>query len=209
MIKIYFKDRYISLTEHKLEIDSPKFQSISMHKVGDIKIQINRFTTNNKLQHLNIFGTDEKRGLKFVEKTLTPIIAGGGLVRNDQGLYLFIFRNGKWDLPKGKSEENETPEICALREVSEECNMNLKLLEIEKPIGSTFHIYKQNRSTFLKQTHWYQMSYGGNPELIKPQTEENIERCIWVDEETIPKLMKNTYASIRNFIQHQGFNICE
>ena len=47
------------------------------------------------------------------------ILAAGGLVKKQQD-YLFIYRNGKWDLPKGKLENNETFSQCALREVEEE-----------------------------------------------------------------------------------------
>ena len=34
------------------------------------------------------------------------IVAAGGLVKKHKD-YLFIYRNGKWDLPKGKLENNE------------------------------------------------------------------------------------------------------
>ena len=37
-----------------------------------------------------------------------PIIeAAGGLVQRDDGKFLFIFRNNKWDLPKGGIEKKE------------------------------------------------------------------------------------------------------
>ena len=48
------------------------------------------------------------------------IQAGGGLVENEKGEVLFMFRRGKWDLPKGKLDPGETLEACALREVEEE-----------------------------------------------------------------------------------------
>ena len=48
------------------------------------------------------------------------MIAGGGKVYNPKNEILFIFRNGKWDLPKGKAEAKETINLTALREVEEE-----------------------------------------------------------------------------------------
>ena len=39
------------------------------------------------------------------------IEASGGIVQNEEDDILFIFRNDKWDLPKGKIESNETREI--------------------------------------------------------------------------------------------------
>ena len=50
------------------------------------------------------------------------ILAAGGLVKKRQD-YLFIYRNGKWDLPKGKLENNEDLAECALREVEEELSL--------------------------------------------------------------------------------------
>src|SRR3954466_10320477 len=44
------------------------------------------------------------------------IEASGGLVKNPKGEYLVILRHGKWDLPKGKLEGDETPELAAVRE---------------------------------------------------------------------------------------------
>ena len=35
------------------------------------------------------------------------LIAGGGLVQNDKGELLLIYRRGKWDLPKGKLDAGE------------------------------------------------------------------------------------------------------
>ena len=52
------------------------------------------------------------------------IEAAGGLVYNAKDQLLMIFRNGKWDLPKGKLEVGENIEQCAMREVEEECGIS-------------------------------------------------------------------------------------
>jgi hypothetical protein len=175
-----------------------------MNELGDLKIQIIRFTTNNQLKHLNIFGTSPERGLALLQSLLDPVTAAGGIVSTKSGLKLFIFRNGKWDLPKGKAEKGESPETCALREVSEECGMDINTLSIQDALGKTYHIYKQNKKTRLKTTHWFGMLYAGNTEMLEPQLEEGIQRCVWVDRETIYPLMKNTYGSIQNFLETIG-----
>ena len=42
--------------------------------------------------------------------------------------YLLIYRRGKWDLPKGKLDYEESPEQAGVREVEEECGIGqLKL----------------------------------------------------------------------------------
>jgi NAD+ diphosphatase len=51
--------------------------------------------------------------------------AGGGLVYNKNGEILFIFRNGKWDLPKGGKEKREKMKLTAMREVEEETGVQV------------------------------------------------------------------------------------
>ena len=116
-------------------------------------------------------------------------------MKNKEGKFLFIFRNGKWDLPKGKAEYDETPEMTALREVEEECG--LKNLKIEKVLTKTFHTYKEKGKLILKKTHWYLMTIDEDQKLI-PQTEEGITEVKWVAENRIEReVLVNTYASIK------------
>ena len=70
---------------------------------------------------------------------MKKIIAAGGLVLNEKNELLMIFRRNKWDLPKGKLDEGESIEACALREVKEETG--LQKLKLEKFIDITFHDY--------------------------------------------------------------------
>ncbi|MBK6397748.1 MAG: NUDIX domain-containing protein [Bacteroidetes bacterium] len=131
---------------------------------------------------------------RFISKYIL-IEAAGGLVKNKEGKFLFIFRNGKWDLPKGKAEYDETPEMTALREVEEECG--LKNLKIEKVLTKTFHTYKEKGKLILKKTHWYLMTIEEDQKLI-PQTEEGITEVKWVAENRIEReVLVNTYASIK------------
>ena len=108
---------------------------------------------------------------QFVE-----IPAAGGLVRNSEGAFLFIKRLGVWDLPKGKIEKKETPELAAVREVEEECG--LSGLQVINQLDSTFHIYRSPylphpNNLVLKETKWFLMNYSGN-EIPVPQVEEDI-----------------------------------
>ncbi len=131
---------------------------------------------------------------RFISKYVL-IEAAGGLVKNKDGKFLFIFRNGKWDLPKGKAEYDETPEMTALREVEEECG--LKNLKIEKELTRTFHTYKEKGKLILKKTHWYLMTISEEQKLV-PQTDEGITEVKWVAENRIEReVLVNTYASIK------------
>ena len=136
-----------------------------------------------------------KESWKSFVSRYTLIVAAGGLVKNEKDECLFIYRLGKWDLPKGKAEYDETPEETALREVEEECG--LKNLKIVKELPKTFHTYKEKGKLILKKTHWFEMSIEGEQDLV-PQTEEGITAVKWIPENKIKaEVLGNTYASIR------------
>jgi 8-oxo-dGTP pyrophosphatase MutT (NUDIX family) len=129
------------------------------------------------------------------------IIAAGGLVTNDKNEMLMMFRRGKWDLPKGKLDEGETIEACALREVREETGIDN--LELGNLIGVTYHEYFEKRlnENLLKETHWFAMRANGETKF-NPQTEEDIETIIWADDNELKECLKNTYRNIMEII-HQ------
>lgn len=128
------------------------------------------------------------------------IFAAGGLVTNDKNELLMMFRRGKWDLPKGKLDEGESLETCAIREVGEETG--LKDLELQSLAGVTYHEYfdKYSDADVIKETHWFGMKAKGECHLV-PQTEEDIEKIIWADEATLNECLKNTYKNIAEIIE--------
>lgn len=130
----------------------------------------------------------------------TLIEAAGGLVINEKGEYLIIYRKKKWDLPKGKLDYDESPEAAALREVKEECGVNK--LSIIKPLDKTFHTYQEKNKRYLKKNHWYLMQTTGNGSL-KPQIEEDIEIAEWMTVEQIRKVVfSNTYLTIKTLLDY-------
>lgn len=137
---------------------------------------------------------------KSIKKKLTIIKAAGGLVKNTNGDYLFIFRNKKWDLPKGKVEKGEKVKTAAIREVEEECGV--KIEKRHSCLGKTFHIYEVNGEVILKCTSWYPMRVKGIPKLI-PQKEEGITTASWVSPLGIKVKMKNTYPLIFDILKAQ------
>ena len=93
-----------------------------------------------QLTHVNLYHPDPEKLEANLRKKLPVVEAGGGLVYNDRKEILFIYRNNKWDLPKGGIEKEETPEQAAVREVKEECG--LVNLELKEKLLATFHTYK-------------------------------------------------------------------
>jgi len=134
------------------------------------------------------------------------IIAAGGLVTNASKELLFIYRRGFWDLPKGKLDEGESIEACAVREVQEETG--LKNIVQGPLLGITEHTYfdKYVGKTVIKKTYWYTMQVTENQVLI-PQAEEDIEVVKWANEAEIKLLLQKTYPNIQDivskYLQHK------
>lgn len=129
--------------------------------------------------------------------------AAGGVVVNENGQLLFIFRNGKWDLPKGKVEKGESLDEGALREVTEECA--IANLELVAPLCTTWHTYIQQGEPMLKATEWYVMKHLGN-EQPKPQAEEGITETRWFFLNELEVVRSNTYPSVLDVIaEYQCF----
>ncbi len=124
-----------------------------------------------------------------------PIVeAAGGLVRHQDGRFLFIYRNDKWDLPKGRIEKNEPIRIAAVREVEEETGVDG--LEIVKPLIETFHVFNRNGKYKLKKTFWFEMKTASTITLT-PQLNEGIEQAVWVFEKEIQHKFENAYENIK------------
>ncbi len=136
-----------------------------------------------------------------LHRLYAPIDAAGGVVTNEDGNVLMIYRRGKWDLPKGKRDEGEDMPACALREVSEETG--LQQLKLGEKICDTFHIYSQHKQALLKRTAWYHMDGTAREKLI-PQAEENIEEARWVSAESITPILRKTYDAIKEVLKEAG-----
>jgi len=126
--------------------------------------------------------------------------AGGGLVYNKKGEVLFIFRGGKWDLPKGGMNKNEAIENTAIREVEEETGVNG--LRITNKLQKTYHIFKRNGKYRLKITEWFEMhtEFEGTP---VGQIEEGIEKVAWLNPDQIEEALKNSYENIKLLFEEE------
>ena len=193
MQKIFVGNKPIILTtEVKKEINFKNFliDSVDIEKIlSTLK--------KDKFEAIHLIGSDLDRMLKIFLKFLPNVIAGGGKVMNPSGQILFIFRNGKWDLPKGKAETRETIDKTALREVEEETG--IKGLQITKPLEITYHIFKRNNKYRIKKTYWFEMfsDYTGD---FKPQLSEGITKVKWIGPNKLKKVKKNIYANIEGLL---------
>ena len=133
----------------------------------------------------------------------TTIKAGGGLVLNDTGKLLMIYRRGKWDLPKGKLDEGETIEACAVREVMEETG--LTDVEIGNLVEISYHDYYDRflKEEVIKETYWYLMKAKGE-QVITPQTEEDITEIKWVMGEELEACLADSYDNVVEVVRKAG-----
>ncbi|WP_034057437.1 NUDIX hydrolase [Lacinutrix jangbogonensis] len=153
--------------------------------------------SNKKIKSIRFIHHTEKNILKKFLRKLPNVIAGGGKVYNKQKEILFIYRNNKWDLPKGKAEKKESIENTALREVEEETGVSG--LQIVKPLETTYHIFRRNEKFKIKITHWFEMTTGFNGELL-PQEEEGITKVEWLNHEKANQALSNSYANIKRLL---------
>lgn len=139
-------------------------------------------------------GEDTEKVFEKVTSSLYFVKAAGGIIRNEMGDYLFMFRNGFWDMPKGHWEEGETIRQTAEREVLEECGM--KHLEVKEYLASSFHSYYMHGRKEIKQTYWYDM-FCPSSEQLTPQKEEGIKKIEWIKQQDLQKILQRSYPNIR------------
>ena len=148
---------------------------------------------NEPIKGILLYSNDLEKDWSIFTEKIKVVSAAGGLVLNDKKEVLFIYRNGIWDLPKGRIEKGEFIETAAIREVEEECG--IFNLSIVKKLITTYHIYYQN-GIKLKETHWFLMTSDYKKEL-KPQLEEGITEVLFKNDLQIDAALQNTYANIK------------
>ena len=138
---------------------------------------------------------------KFASK-IPMIVAAGGLVKNKKGKVLFIFREGKWDLPKGKLDKGESIEAAAIREVEEETGV--QNIQVKRFLQTTYHIFRRNGQYRLKKVYWFEMFTDYKGELIA-QEDEGITEVKWKGPKKTEKALKNSYKNIRILFEENLF----
>ncbi len=194
MIIIYLAEKRIFLAESYEEVmERGDVNNASVHYCHDItamQATIDVFEITD-VENLILIG-EERKTLDMIKKVFKVLQAGGGVIMNERGSILFIFRRGKWDLPKGKLDPGETIEECAIREVKEETS--IKDLRILQHLCNTYHLYVERGDLFLKETVWYTML--SSDRFIKPQVAEGITKVEWGKREKLDYYLSNTYKTI-------------
>ena len=190
MYKVFVNDSPLILTNRLSETVNGNYFLMNGPAIKDA---INALA-KNKLEEAFIYHPNNEEILKKFTKKIPMVVAAGGVVTNKLGKVLFIYRNDKWDLPKGKVDNGESLEECAIREVMEETGV--KDLVIENFLRTTYHIFKRNGKYKLKEVHWYAMktTYDGK---LKGEKKEGIVKVKWKGPHKIRKALENSYTNIR------------
>ncbi|NNF82796.1 MAG: NUDIX domain-containing protein [Flavobacteriaceae bacterium] len=190
MIQIFVGDKPIILTtvvERETNFKNYLLDTVNIGKVlKEIKTK--------EIAAIRLIDSEEEGMLKKFLKLLPNVIAAGGKVFNSNGKILFIYRNNKWDLPKGKAESRETIDKTAIREVEEETGVSG--LSIVKPLEMTYHIFKRNGKHKIKITYWFEMQTDFNGQLF-PQEKEGITKVEWLNDDQVKVALANSYANIK------------
>jgi 8-oxo-dGTP diphosphatase len=111
---------------------------------------------------------------------MTVVRAAGGLVVRD-GTVLLVHRPkyDDWSFPKGKCNEGESDEACALREVEEETGLRCELLE---EVGETTYRDGKGRPKVVR--YWRMRALAGD---FAPDDE--VDEISWVTPEAAAELL--------------------
>ena len=196
MYKVHFENRFIMISE-----EPDRLQKYSLfHKfyaTNELYKLITEFQADSTINSINVYGPNIKHIWKMFRIYFTEAGAAGGLVRHSSGKYLFIEKKGKLDLPKGHIEPGEEPEVCALREVNEECGISGH--SIMKSLPPSYHTYSWEGISYLKKTNWFLMKYEG-PMITEPQVNEGITKVEWLSPDELSKIKGSAWLSLMDLM---------
>jgi len=202
MYHVYLNDCLIEFSSNIL----PEYEADLILKLTGFETRdhlqkiVSSIENGGKVDHIVFLSENIDRTWSTFCSNYKIIQAAGGVVYNSIGSLLLIFRNGKWDLPKGKIEFGEEPDAAAIREVNEECGIGY--LQLEKQVRTTYHVYTMRSEKILKQTYWYIMTTKDTT-LPVPQAEEGILEAKWMTRAEVHQILNNAYPSIVSLIKEQ------
>jgi 8-oxo-dGTP pyrophosphatase MutT (NUDIX family) len=110
--------------------------------------------------------------------------AGGIVIKNEK--ILFIYKNGKWDLPKGRLEKGKNSRETSIIEISEETGLDKSELKIIKKLIPTYYHKKSGEKIITP---------------LIPDLNENITECKWFSKNELFNVLEQSHERIRYLIE--------
>lgn len=201
MYKVFFNEKLIRIgSRTNITLNKPTHLFDEDCTIQEIKEWFLSFVESGENETVLLHSAPADFFELFQSAFIIVQAAGGVILRKNK--LLFIFRNEKWDLPKGKIEKGETAREAALREVEEECGISE--LSIIKRLPPTYHMYispykKSKGKWIFKETFWFEMKYSGKGKGT-PQQEEGITQVKWFSRNQLDEVWKNTYENLKSVI---------
>ena len=193
-MKVWLNERFVKLCRTRPE--GTDYHYVATRK--EVSLLYHAFEADPTQKTLLLYADDYARLKSHFFDQFNIVVAAGGFVKNEYGEILFIFRRGRWDLPKGKLNSKkdavEKKQDAAVREVMEETG--LQQVELVGKMARTCHIFFEKRQRWLKKTFWYEMR-APKDQPVKPQTEEDITEVRWIRPEDLPHTLEGAYPSLR------------
>ena len=230
-MKIFSGERTILLSDHPPVSDSKNDTKVAFHSKKQLKKAFQEFVENERATNLIIYSESAYSTIPLLSSFLSLfkiIEAAGGFVKNEKGESLFIFRRGKWDLPKGKitirrhrsadhplwQTDDFFPELVAeehkeqskIKEPYDKAAIRevmeetgLRDIRIIRELPRTYHIYRERGKWILKPTRWFEM-YAPDDQALIPEEKEDISEVRWFTRDEMKIIKENTYPSIRELL---------
>ncbi len=191
LTKIFFTDKTLILTDTPTATEGAiRIPSSELSRVNVLKI----FETADTIEVCDI--AIEAVAERFFAE-FKCVEAAGGVVGNERGESLMIYRNNRWDLPKGHVDNGESDEVCAVREIAEETGV--EGAKIVRFLCNTLHAYGVYGVWELKRTAWFELQVDSADNIdTKPQTEEGILCAKWCGEAEVERNLRQTYPTIQD-----------
>lgn len=197
---VYFADKELLFTDSRPSGADFTLRAEPGEKIGRAKV-LKILENHNSLA---VLSSDPAAAFEAFATDFIRVEAAGGVVGDACGAWLMIFRNGRWDLPKGHLECGERIEECAAREVEEETGVAARVV---RPLCETLHAYYFPKTARweLKRTHWYELHASGCAGLT-PQTEEGIDSAVWCAPREVADNLRDAFPTIRCVAAAMGRN---
>lgn len=202
-IKVFFNEQHLLITSDT-GIDRANYQRVIADDESGFEFRMEPKELFDEKYNKNILLVTPhvEEALESIFNYADGIVAAGGIVQNERGEVLIMFRRGYWDLPKGKVEKGEKIFNAARREVEEETGVQIAA-QLE-PAIVTYHCYFLKGKNCIKETHWYHMTAKEGQDKLVPQTEEDIEQVLWADKAKMRSLAGKYYPLIWALLQQEA-----